>query len=285
MNSPHAPALPDYDQLAARFDRYVSLIVPVGLAVLDHLPTLPPDAQVLDVACGTGEPGLSLVRRAPGFRLLGLDVAAGMIEVAQAKAARSGLDNARFQVGTMDRLPCADGSLDAVLARSGLLLFGDVEASARELARVLRVGGTFSLAVWDAPAGNTLVNALMTALRPHVSSELMAPFDQMAASAAEGLRARILYGVGFKGVHSEEFTRHYAFPDPEARWQFLAGGGMFASHFAQPNAAAAARVRTEVTDALAAYRQEDDTYQIPHTCRVYSGMKSEQSVRQGSIRP
>ena len=273
MSSPDAFALPDYDQLAAKFDRYLPLIAPVGLAIIDRLPTLPPGAQVLDVACGTGEPGLSLLRRVPGITLLGVDVAEGMIAVAQAKAARSGLDNARFQVGTMDKLPCTDGSLDAVLSRFGLLLFGDVEASARELTRVLRVGGSFSLAVWDAPAGNTLVSALMTALRPRVPPELMAPFDQMSALAADGLRARLLHDAGLREVRSEDFTWHYVFPDKESWWQFLAGGGMFARHFAQLNAVAAEQVQTEVTDALAVYLQEDGSYQVPHTCRVYSGTK------------
>ena len=285
MSSPHASALPDYDQLAAKFDRYLPLIAPVGLAIVEHLSTLPPGAQVLDVACGTGEPGLSLARRVPGICLLGVDVAEGMIEVAQAKAVCFGLDNARFQVGTMDLLPCTDGSLDAVLSRFGLLLFGDVEASAHELARVLRVGGSFSFAVWDAPAGNTLVNALMTALRPRVSPELMAPFDQMAALAADGLRARLLHSAGLKEVRSEDFTWYYVFPDAEAWWQFLAGGGMFVRHFVRLDAAAAEQVQTEVTEALAAYRQEDGSYQVPHTCRVYSGTKSEQSVQQGSICP
>ena len=103
------------------------------------------------------------------------------------------------------RVPCADSSLDAVLSRFGLLLFGDVQASAHELARVLRVGGSFSLAVWDAPADNTLVHALLTALRPRVPAELMAPFDQMAAWAAEGRRTRLLQDAGLKEVRSEDF--------------------------------------------------------------------------------
>ena len=272
--STRAPsAFPDYDQLAAKFDRYLPLIAPVGLAVLDHLPVLPPSAQVLDVACGTGEPGLTLVERTPGIRLLGIDVAEGMIEVARAKAKRSGLDGTRFQVETMDRLPCADSSLDAVLSRFGLLLFGDVEASAHELVRVLRAGGSFSLAVWDKPTGNTLVSALMAALRPRVPAELMAGFDQMAALADEGRRTQLLQDAGFKEVHAEDFHWRYMFDDADAWWQFLAGGGMFARHFAQLDATAAEQVQSEVAAALATCRQADGSYQVPHTCRVYWGTK------------
>ena len=55
-------ALPDFDRMAADFDLFLPLIQPVGLAVLEHLPKLPEGANVLDVACGTGEPGLTLAR-------------------------------------------------------------------------------------------------------------------------------------------------------------------------------------------------------------------------------
>ncbi|HEX8678713.1 MAG TPA: class I SAM-dependent methyltransferase [Chthoniobacterales bacterium] len=49
-------------------------------AILEHLPPPTLGARVLDVACGTGEPGLSLARRSPDVQLLGVDAAAGMIE-------------------------------------------------------------------------------------------------------------------------------------------------------------------------------------------------------------
>jgi ubiquinone/menaquinone biosynthesis C-methylase UbiE len=91
MNSTPDSGLPDYNRLAADFDRYLPLIEPVAQVILEHLPTLPQGAQVLDVACGTGEPSLTLNQRAPGARVLGVDVAKGMIEVARAKAQRKKL--------------------------------------------------------------------------------------------------------------------------------------------------------------------------------------------------
>lgn len=126
-------ALPDYDRMAADFDLFLPLIQPVGLAVLGHLPKLPEGANVLDVACGTGEPGLTLARLSPGTHLLGIDSAAGMIEVARRKAAHQHLAKVRFEVASAETLPCADGSMDAVISRFGLMLFGDTAASAREL--------------------------------------------------------------------------------------------------------------------------------------------------------
>lgn len=50
--------MPDFNRMAGGFDRFLSLIHPVTLALLDHLPAPPVGATVLDVACGTGEPGV-----------------------------------------------------------------------------------------------------------------------------------------------------------------------------------------------------------------------------------
>ena len=66
-----AAALPDYDRIGSDFDLWLPLIAPVTSALLGHLPALPEGASVLDVACGTGEPGLTLARRSPGVRVLG----------------------------------------------------------------------------------------------------------------------------------------------------------------------------------------------------------------------
>jgi 2-polyprenyl-3-methyl-5-hydroxy-6-metoxy-1,4-benzoquinol methylase len=86
VNPDSAPGLPDYNELAVIFDRFLPLLAPVADAILDHLPALPAGARVLDVACGTGEPALTLARRPPDVQLLGVDAAGGMIEVARAKA-------------------------------------------------------------------------------------------------------------------------------------------------------------------------------------------------------
>src|SRR4051812_8850174 len=130
MSPPSPLPMPDFNKMAAHFDRFLPLIHPVGLAVLDHLPALRAGADVLDVACGTGEPGLTLARRSPGVHLLGVDSAPAAIDLARAKAARESLANARFEVMSSDSLTLADESVDAVISRFGLLMFGDVPASA-----------------------------------------------------------------------------------------------------------------------------------------------------------
>src|SRR5262249_1456062 len=80
------------------------LLVEVGL-------TLPAGARVVDIGCGSGAVALALKDERPDLEVVGADVSAEAIAVAQTNAARLGLD-VRFLVADL-----LDGSrYDAVLA-------------------------------------------------------------------------------------------------------------------------------------------------------------------------
>lgn len=262
--------MPDFNKMAVDFDRFLPQVHPVTLAILDHLPP-PADGQtVLDVACGTGEPGLTLLRRSPGVHLLGVDSAAAMIEVAQHKAAREALTNARFEVMASEKLALPDASVDAVISRFGLLLFGDVAASARELSRVLRPRGAFSLAVWEDMERNTLVNATWGALRGHLPKDHDSPMERFKEWAGDGVRTRLLADAGLGVVRSEMFRWHYQFDDFEGAWSLMSRMGHFTGQDALP-AEVQQIVKQDVCNALSAYKKESGAYAIPHTCRLIWG--------------
>lgn len=270
MSPAPAGASHDYNALAADFDRYLPLIEPVAVALLAHLPAPKAGETVLDVSCGTGEPGLTLARTHPQARLVGIDSAAAMVGVAQAKAAREGLTNARFEVMSSDALALPDGGADAVISRFGLLMFGDVPASARELGRVLRAGGRFSLAVWDALEQNTLMSTMLTVLRGHLPPDHVSPMAGVQQWAACGVRAQLLQDAGLGVVESEMFAWSYRFARFDEVWDLLGRMSGFTGQATLP-AAAQERVRTELHAALAAYRQADGVYVIPHACRLLWG--------------
>lgn len=99
--------------------------------------------SVLDAGCGTGR-ALPVLRAAAGRSgtVLGADVTPEMI----GEAVRAGRDAcARLLVADVRRLPLRDACLDAVFAAGLVSHLAGPDSGLRELARVVRPGGTLAL--------------------------------------------------------------------------------------------------------------------------------------------
>jgi demethylmenaquinone methyltransferase / 2-methoxy-6-polyprenyl-1,4-benzoquinol methylase len=106
---------------------------------------------VLDVATGTGAVALELTRRR-GCKVVGLDQSPEMLDVARTRIARAGLsDRAELIEGHADRLPFRDGEFDAVTFTYLLRYVDEPAATLRELARVVRPGGTVAALEFGIP--------------------------------------------------------------------------------------------------------------------------------------
>jgi ubiquinone/menaquinone biosynthesis C-methylase UbiE len=100
-----------------------------------------PRPAILDVGCGTGINILEAARvLGPCRRLVGVDLAPGMVEEARRKASLMGVP-ATFMVGDAERLELEDASFDLVICNSVYHWFPDRQRAIAELARVLRPGG------------------------------------------------------------------------------------------------------------------------------------------------
>jgi SAM-dependent methyltransferase len=138
-----------------------------------------PGQRVLDVACGTGVLAREAAERVgTGGHVVGLDINAGMLEVARHKAPQ-----VEWRQGPAEALPFDSESFDAVVSQFGLMFFRDRQAAIQEMVRVLRPGGRLVVAVWDA-LENTPGYAAVTEL-------LLRLFDDEAADA---LRAPYVLG-------------------------------------------------------------------------------------------
>ncbi|MES1256609.1 MAG: class I SAM-dependent methyltransferase [Acidobacteriota bacterium] len=99
---------------------------------------------VLDAGCGDGRNLVYLLRR--GLTCFGIDRDARAIDHVRALAARlvPGAPDERFQVGELDHLPWAGGTMDAVVASAVLHFAADADHFSRmllELWRVVAPGG------------------------------------------------------------------------------------------------------------------------------------------------
>lgn len=106
-------------------------------------PLMPPaPARIADLGCGTGS--LAILLAEAGHTVSGVDVAAGMITRARAKAAAAGVD-ADFEVGDAMTPPWAGASFDVVLARHVVWALPDATLGLSRWLHLLRPGGRLVL--------------------------------------------------------------------------------------------------------------------------------------------
>jgi SAM-dependent methyltransferase len=113
---------------------------------------LKPGDRLLDLGCGFGRHAFEAARR--GARVVAFDYAEAELKEVRntfgAMAAAGEVDPASCAgtvQGDATRLPFADGSFDRVIASEVLEHISDDAAAVRELARVLRRGGTIAVTV------------------------------------------------------------------------------------------------------------------------------------------
>ncbi|HEX8280411.1 MAG TPA: hypothetical protein VF551_03460 [Chthoniobacterales bacterium] len=77
--------------------------------------------------------------------------------------------------------------------------------------------------------------------------------------------------AGFADFESAPFSWSYNFPSWEALLDFASGPGLFGPKFAALGESLKEQVRARLTENFAAYRQDDGSYSIPHTCCLWWG--------------
>jgi demethylmenaquinone methyltransferase / 2-methoxy-6-polyprenyl-1,4-benzoquinol methylase len=145
-----APLGPTYDRYARllsfgqdpRWRRFLVSRVEVG-----------PEDTVLDVATGTAAVAIELVRRT-GCRVVGLDRSREMLETGHRRVAAAGLpERIELVEGTAERLPFEDEAFDGLTFTYLLRYVADPAAAMRELARVVKPGGTIAMLEFGLPRG------------------------------------------------------------------------------------------------------------------------------------
>jgi SAM-dependent methyltransferase len=129
-----------FSETARAYEATMALaLAPVAAEVVRRA-GLRPNETVLDIGTGTGT-GARLAL-GDGRHVIGLDAAAGMLEIA-----RRDVPAAEFIEADFTRIPLDDGTADAVLAVHALLFASDRVETLREWLRVTAAGGRLSLSV------------------------------------------------------------------------------------------------------------------------------------------
>lgn len=135
-----------FDAVAQEYASWYAARTPGGHALRERqrrvLELLPAPCTVLDVGCGPGVLAGELLGR--GYDVWGVDAAPGMIE--QCWRRFGTLGRQRFAVADATRYDLPDASFDAVVCTGVIDRLPDGAAAVREMARVLRPGGTLVIA-------------------------------------------------------------------------------------------------------------------------------------------
>jgi len=147
-----------------RWDEVVQhMLGPVGETMIRTL-GIRADQHHLDVAAGTGQPGITIAQLAPRGRVLLTDLAPRMLVAARHIADAAGIDNIDTRECSADRLPFPDATFDSATCRFGLMLVPRPSRAVAELARVVRPGGRIAVSVWAGPDDNPWATIAGTAI-------------------------------------------------------------------------------------------------------------------------
>ncbi|MEP6712026.1 MAG: methyltransferase domain-containing protein [Ferruginibacter sp.] len=177
------------------------------------------DDVILDVAAGTGEPGLTIAAMLNGGKVISIDLAEDMLKVADENAAKRGIKNFETKVADVCELPFADNSFDAISCRFGFMFFPDMLMAAKEMARVLKPGGRIAVSVWNVPEKNFWVTGIMGILNKNIEMSPPQPgAPGMFRCAADGLIAGLFKEAGLKNISLNEITTTLNSETNETYW-------------------------------------------------------------------
>lgn len=147
-----------FDRIAPRYD-LLNRLLSAGIdarwrrACVEML-DLGAGGRVLDVCTGTADLLIEALRRSPDAGGTGVDLSSAMLVRGGAKLGRGGLAaRAGLASGDAERLPLRDGVFDGALVAFGIRNVGDPEAAVREVLRVLKPRGRFTVLEFSMPAG------------------------------------------------------------------------------------------------------------------------------------
>ena len=126
---------------------------------------MPPAEHVLDVAIGTADLTIAMLRAGKAQRVTGIDLSREMMRIGEEKltpkqgAAQTSTPGAKpvnFVYANAQSMPFEEASFDGVTCAFGCRNFSDLDAGLREMYRVLRPGGQVTILEFSYPSNKLI---------------------------------------------------------------------------------------------------------------------------------
>ncbi len=216
---------PDWQQVATGLDLLLPQLAPASRRLLDALAPKPGE-RLLDLACGTGEPALTLARHHPGTEVIATDAAPAMAAITAAKAEREALPNVGSCCARAEQLPFAENSFDGACCRFGVMLFTEPNRALNEIARVVRPGGRFVFCVWRGEGGMTTLEWAHRAFAPLLPAERHPPLALATSLGRRGCIEQLAATTPFRLAAVEHARLDYRFENFDHYWETMEASGL-----------------------------------------------------------
>ena len=195
-----------------------------GAATVSRLP-LTAGHAILDLCCGAGASAIPAARVVgPEGRVLGIDVAEPLLEIARARAAAEDLANIEFRCADATRTGLPDGSFDAVICVFGVFFAPDMARFVQEMWRLVRPGALLAITTWGPGLFEPANTAFWESVRDVEPSLFKAfnPWDEITTEAALG---DLLARAGVKHAAVTAAPGWHRLDQPDRFWDIVLGSG------------------------------------------------------------
>lgn len=173
---------------------------------------LVPCQNLLDVAIGTADLAIEMVKQGKAQLVTGIDLSTEMMKIGAKKVEKAHLqEQISFTEGSALALPYPDGHFDAVTCAYGVRNFSDLNQGLREMRRVLKPGGQLMILEFSYPKNKIIVwfyDLYFSHFLPKIGKWLShdkTAYDYLNRSVKNFIwgeeMAERLRAAGFSGVH------------------------------------------------------------------------------------
>lgn len=252
---------------------FMDFLKPVGNEII-HMLNLKKADIVLDVAAGTGEPGLTIASKLSGGKVIIADLAEDMLEIACENAMLRGIKNIEALSCDVCELPFANNTFDAISCRFGFMFFPDMLLAAKEMVRVLKPGGKIAASVWNVPEKNFWITSIMRTINKNMRLPSPPPgVPGMFRCAKDGFISNLFLQAGLKNISQQEVAGKLHCKTADVYWNVMTDvGAPFVAALSKANDAMKERIKTIVCQAVD-MKYPDGNIRIDSSALVISGEK------------
>lgn len=265
-----------WNEYAAGWKRWEAwtrmMLNPIGRRIVDAL-QLRGDEEVLDIATGAGEPGITIAKALHSGVVTAVDISENMLAVAAESARVEGTDNYDTLHADACELPFENNTFDALSCRHGFMFFPDMQLAADEAVRVLKPGGRLAISYWATPRRNAWAYGVMQTVHHHTRDRRER--QHLFRCSPIGKMQHLFEQAGLRDIREERVNGTVQFGSPQSYWRHFTNVVMpVAKAIAATDEATQRAIRLEVMDMLEGYKHpHDGMYELPYEGIVLSGVK------------